>query len=385
MHRRPHQPLRLLAAGVSLSESLARQGRGGALGEASVDWRGLLARASTSWCPPSPAGARPPRRGGGHPHALQRPRRRAGSPAAAPLARTLPSFSSFSTSSPQPHWLDRWPAATAWLASNARALWLRALRERCAGFLATVGREEWVVAAVERRAGEVEWQLLERLGCRPASASLDTATRAHDPHEKERVAVTATDAAGGGDRADGGPSAPPSTPFPFSLDSRARAHLQAASLAAATVAVLRPLLRDDDAVAAALASHLGGAASPAAAKLLSTVAAITPDPYPASARRLAALRLDWGGAAPRATLEGGPAHHATVLTLPAPCLYATALDLVNAGGDGLPFLSTACCSADAGWLEAGVGKAGKASFVRTAWVGAGDGACVLEVTRGRRR
>jgi len=200
-------------------------------------------------------------------------------------------------------------------------------------------------------------------GGRPDAAAGVPGTGEHDPH----------------------PSPPASAATHTPLDSRARTHIQTAALAAATVAVLRPLVRDDDAVSAALASHLGGAAAPAAASLLAAVAGLSPDPYPAASRRLAALRSDWGGAAPRARLEGGPAAAVTTLTLPAPCLYAAALEAVGAGGGEGPFLAVACCSADAAWLGAGLGKGSegdKVVFRRAAWVGAGEPACVLEVSRG---
>ena len=229
---------------------------------------------------------------------------------------------------------------------------MKGLRERCAGHPALAGREDLVLGAVRRRATDLEGAALDGLAAE----------------------------AGAGVGGAGGAGA--AAAAPLNPSSRARTHAQSAALGAATVAVLRPLVRDDALVAAALAEHWGGLASPAAAAALGLAAAWTRDPYPAAARRLASLRTDWGGAAPRARLVGGPAHPRTVLILPGPCLYAAALDAVGAGGGGLPFLAAACCSADGSWLAAGVGSnAGKATYTRSAWVGAGDGVCVLEVRR----
>jgi hypothetical protein len=78
----------------------------------------------------------------------------------------------------------------------------------------------------------------------------------------------------------------------------------------------------------------------------------------------------------------GPDADAAALTLPGPCVYASALDAVGGGGGGQPFLAAACCSADGSLLAAGVGKA--ARFERTSWVGDGAAACVLRVVRARR-
>jgi len=61
------------------------------------------------------------------------------------------------------HWLDRWPAASAWLAGKARRLWMAGLAERCRSHPALLGREGLVRAAVTARAADLEAGVLAAL------------------------------------------------------------------------------------------------------------------------------------------------------------------------------------------------------------------------------
>lgn len=113
---------------------------------------------------------------------------------------------------PRRHWLDRRaPAAAEWLDSQARELWLRGLEERCRRIPELAGHELLLRRVVSERAEALARRLV-------SSGFLD---------EKEG-------------EEEGKP--PPNT----ATSSRARTHLQAASLLRATGDALLPFFRGDE-------------------------------------------------------------------------------------------------------------------------------------------
>ena len=158
------------------------------------------------------------------------------------------------------------------------------------------------------------------------------------------------------------------------LDARGRAHLQTACLAAATGAVLAPFVRDDDATLAIVADSAGARADAPARALLAGAAWATRmaggDPVAAAGRRLTGLLADKGSAA-RGEVAVTP--DAATLTVTACAAHAvcSSPDLDR----GLRWLPALCCSAESG-LFPGL------ACERRAWLGGGDGACVVRVGRG---
>jgi hypothetical protein len=249
--------------------------------------------------------------------------------AARHLARAAANRPHSSSSSPQ-HWLDaRAPRLQAWLASKARALWMRGLAERCGQHPQALGGHE---------------ALLERA----VAARADALIARHAS--------------------------------PWGDDNRGFTHLQTAALAAATGDAVAPFLRDDAAALALVADAAGGRATPLARSMLKMAARVSRDPLAGAVKRLRGVLADRGAAA-RGTVAplacGGAELRVTG------CAYHAVMS-DDGGGHASPstplkWLPAVCCSADAAFFD-GLEPAG-VRYTRVAWLGGGDAACVARLTR----